>query len=94
MAHDLTNFFLNLNFTVQDKSPDPVYDVRTYCISDRKRNRKYAVCLHSQPPYQAGLWIRIGSGFRDFVDPDPYWESGSGSRGKKTKKFQWKKLTF
>jgi hypothetical protein len=29
----------------------------------------------------------------DFVDPDPdpYWESGSGSRGKKIKKFQWKK---
>jgi hypothetical protein len=27
-----------------------------------------------------------GYGFRDFVDPDPYWESGS--RGKKTKKFQ------
>jgi hypothetical protein len=28
-----------------------------------------------------GLWImvrsRIGSGFSDFVDPDPYWESGS-----------------
>jgi hypothetical protein len=44
----------------------------------------------------AGLWIRIriGSGFRDFVDPDPHWESGSGSRGKKTKKFQWKKCTF
>jgi hypothetical protein len=33
-----------------------------------------------------------GSGFRDFVDPDPYWESGS--RGKKTKKFQWEKSTF
>jgi hypothetical protein len=35
----------------------------------------------------AGLWIRIriGSGFSDFVDPDPYWESGS--RGKKIKKF-------
>jgi hypothetical protein len=30
----------------------------------------------------------------DFVDPDPYWESGSGSRGKKIKKFQWKKSTF
>jgi hypothetical protein len=30
----------------------------------------------------------------DFVDPDPYWESGSGSRGKKIKKFQWKKCTF
>jgi hypothetical protein len=46
--------------------------------------------------FQAGLWIRIriGSGFRDFVDPDPDWESGSGSRGKKTKKFQWKKCTF
>jgi hypothetical protein len=28
------------------------------------------------------------------VDPDPNWESGSGSRGKKTKKFQWKKCTF
>jgi hypothetical protein len=40
--------------------------------------------------YSQGLWIRIriGSGFRDFVDPDPYWESGSGSRGKKIKKFQ------
>jgi hypothetical protein len=28
------------------------------------------------------------------VDPDPYWESGSGSWGKKTKKFQWKKMHF
>jgi hypothetical protein len=27
-------------------------------------------------------------------DPDPYWESGSGSRGKKIKKFQWKKALF
>jgi hypothetical protein len=28
--------------------------------------------------YFLGLWIqiRIGSGFSDFVDPDPYWESG------------------
>jgi hypothetical protein len=45
---------------------------------------------------KSGLWIRIriGSGFRDFVDPDPYWESGSGSRGKKTKKFQWKNALF
>jgi hypothetical protein len=25
-------------------------------------------------------WIRIGSGFSDFVDPDPYWESGSRIR--------------
>jgi hypothetical protein len=35
------------------------------------------------------LWIRIriGFGFIDFVDPDPYWESGS--RGKKIKNFQW-----
>jgi hypothetical protein len=45
-----------------------------------------------------GLWIRIriGSGFSDFVDPDPdpYWESGSGSRGKKIKKFQWKNALF
>jgi hypothetical protein len=28
-----------------------------------------------------------GSGFSDFVDLDLYWESGSGSRGKKIKKF-------
>jgi hypothetical protein len=35
-----------------------------------------------------------GSGFSDFVDPDPYWESRSGSRGKKIKKFQWEKCTF
>jgi hypothetical protein len=26
------------------------------------------------------LCIRIGSGFSDFVDPDPYWESGSRIR--------------
>jgi hypothetical protein len=45
---------------------------------------------------KAGLWIwiRIGSGFSEFVDPDPYWESGSGSRGKKMKKFQWKTALF
>jgi hypothetical protein len=32
--------------------------------------------------FKAGLWIRIriGSGFIDFVDPDPYWESGSRIR--------------
>jgi hypothetical protein len=38
-------------------------------------------------PIKPGLWIRIriGSGFIDFVDPDPYWESGSW--GKKFKKF-------
>jgi hypothetical protein len=28
------------------------------------------------------------------VDPDPYWESGSGSSGKKIKKFQWKNALF
>jgi hypothetical protein len=34
-----------------------------------------------------------GSGFSDFVDPDPYWwESGSRIQGqeKNIKKFQWK----
>jgi hypothetical protein len=36
--------------------------------------------------------IRIGSGFSDLVDPDPYWESGS--RGKKMKKFHWKSALF
>jgi chaperone BCS1 len=41
---------------------------------------------------EVGLWIRIGSGFSDFVDPDPYWESGS--RGEKMKKFQWKNALF
>jgi hypothetical protein len=33
-------------------------------------------------------WIWIS----DFVDPDPYWESGSG--GKKIKKFQWKNALY
>jgi hypothetical protein len=28
------------------------------------------------------------------VDPDPYWESGSGSRAKKMKKFPWKNALF
>jgi hypothetical protein len=47
--------------------------------------------MSSYVNFTAGLWIRIriGSGFSDFVDPDPYWESRSGSRGKKMKKFQW-----
>jgi hypothetical protein len=35
-------------------------------------------------------WIRI----QDFVDPDPYWESGSGSKDKKMEKFQWKNALF
>jgi hypothetical protein len=32
--------------------------------------------------FETGLWIRIriGSGFSDFVDPDPNWESGSRIR--------------
>jgi hypothetical protein len=30
---------------------------------------------------KTGLWIRIGSGFNDFVDPDPHWESGSRIQG-------------
>jgi hypothetical protein len=32
----------------------------------------------------------FGSGFNDFVDPDPYWESRSGSRGKKIRNFSGK----
>jgi hypothetical protein len=31
----------------------------------------------------AGLWIRIGYGFNDFVDPDPDSKSGSAFMGKK-----------
>jgi hypothetical protein len=42
----------------------------------------------------SGLWIRIRFRFSDFVDPDPYWESGSGSRDKKMKKFQWKNALY
>jgi hypothetical protein len=33
-----------------------------------------------------------GCGSGSGLDPDPYWESGS--RGKKTKKFQWKNALF
>jgi hypothetical protein len=42
--------------------------------------------------FRPRLWIRSGSGVSDFVDPDPYWESGS--RVKKRKKFQWKTALF
>jgi hypothetical protein len=46
--------------------------------------------------FYPGLWIRIriGSGFSDFVDPDPYWESGSGSKGKKLRNFSGKNALF
>jgi hypothetical protein len=46
--------------------------------------------------FKAVLWIRIriGSGFSDFVDPDLYWEFGSGSRGKTMKKFKRKNALF
>jgi hypothetical protein len=39
---------------------------------------------------EAGLWIwiRIVSGYNDFVDPDPHWESGS--KGKKMKKNKYR----
>jgi hypothetical protein len=48
--------------------------------------------LHPYGLFLAGLWIRIririGSGFRSFVDPDPdpYWASGSGSNKGASKK--------
>jgi hypothetical protein len=53
-------------------------------------------CRDKNDSFCQGLWIRIriGSGFSDFVDPDPYWEFGSGSRGKKIEKLQWKKIPF
>jgi hypothetical protein len=43
-----------------------------------------------------GLWIRIGSGFSEFVDPDPYWESGSRIRiqGQENKEISVEKCTF
>jgi hypothetical protein len=45
-------------------------------------------------PFKAGLriWIRIGSGFSDFVDPDPYWESGSRGKKMSTNYFLHKKF--
>jgi hypothetical protein len=57
--------------------------------------RRFRPHKRSLLPYlKPGLWIRIriGSGFSDFVNPDPYWESGS--KGKKIKKFQWKNALF
>jgi hypothetical protein len=45
---------------------------------------------------KAGLWIRIGSGFSDFVDPDPYWDSGSRIRiqGQENEEISVEKCTF
>ena len=31
------------------------------------------------------IWIQIGSVFRNFVDPDPYSEHGSGSKSTQVK---------
>jgi hypothetical protein len=57
---------------------------------------RIAINFYSPPYFKPGLWlrnrIRIGSEFSDFVDPDPYWESGS--RSKKIKKYQWKNSLF
>jgi hypothetical protein len=35
-----------------------------------------------------------GSGFSDFVDPDPYWESGSRIQGQENEEISVKKCTF
>jgi hypothetical protein len=46
---------------------------------DRTTSKRYPLFVIYFKP---GLWIRIriGSGFSDFVDPNPYWESGSRIR--------------
>jgi hypothetical protein len=51
-------------------------------------------CLDFEKMQQVSCWqgCGSGSGFSDFADLDPYWESGT--RGKKMKKFQWKKALF
>jgi hypothetical protein len=48
----------------------PIQMVMTHCLFPHSKRR----------PLKSGLWIRIGSGFNDFVDPDP--------EGKKKKKIQ------
>jgi hypothetical protein len=48
-------------------------------------------CGSGLDPDSVTLWIRIRIGNSD---PDQYWKSGSGSRGKKMKKFQWKNALF
>jgi hypothetical protein len=42
------------------------------CRSSFPQQLELGGCQHR--PSQAGLWIRIGSGFSDFVDP--YWDPG------------------
>jgi hypothetical protein len=43
-------------------------------------NGVFVLYRYGRYRYQAGLWIRIESGFSDFVDPYPYWESRSRIR--------------
>jgi hypothetical protein len=38
-------------------------------------------------------WIRIGSGFSDFVDPDPYWV-GIRIQGQENEEISVEKCTF
>jgi hypothetical protein len=49
---------------------------------DLKRKRFTVGSKFKVYKFELGLWIRIwiGSGFSDFVYPDPYWESGSRIR--------------
>jgi hypothetical protein len=54
------------------------------------RRKKNPMRLRNSLPDKIGQGC--GSGFSDFVDPEPEWESGS--RGKKMKKFQWKNALF
>jgi hypothetical protein len=90
---------------LEDDDDTSYFDTRT----DRyPETLPYVRCAQKESVI-SGLWIRIriGSGFSDFEDPDPYWESGSririrfgnpdpgsGSRGKKIEKFQWKNALF
>jgi hypothetical protein len=56
----------------------PVHPYIKYKISEYGSAGTFLTTVLNLP----GLWIRIriGSRFRDFVDPDPYWESGSRIR--------------
>jgi hypothetical protein len=54
------------------------------------------ISIQCIPNLELNIFQGCGSGFSNFVDPDPYWEaeSGSGSKGKKIKKIEWEDVLF
>jgi hypothetical protein len=85
LNYSITSTFLSILAT----AANTVLIVCDYCLS--RINFNYILLTFYQG---CGPGSGLDPDSVTFVDPDPYWESGSGSRGKKIQKFQWKNALF